>query len=118
MEIRTRRRASPPTLTGMLTAIGNGLGGDRSLTHRLSVAGFRAQNVAALFLGARTLVGLGPALLGPRARRVVGKAARPRALMTAALYWGGGHVLANRWLKRRTCARVGQITRRCRTRST
>jgi Flp pilus assembly protein TadB len=99
----------PGLLTGMLTAIGNGLGGDRSLTHRLSVAGFRVPNAAALFLSARTLVSLGPALL-VLVPAVSSGEALGRALMTAALYWSGGHVLANLWLKRRTRARVGQIT--------
>jgi tight adherence protein C len=94
----------------MLTAIGNGLGGDRSLTHRLSVAGFRVPNAAALFLGARKLVSLGPALL-VLVPAVSSGEALGRALMTAALYWSGGHLLANLWLKRRTRARVGQITR-------
>src|SRR5262249_2148474 len=56
------------------------------------------------------LGGRGPALLVPGPARVVGKPLG-RALMTAALYWGGGHVLANRRLRRRTRARVGQITR-------
>jgi len=101
----------------MLTAIGNGLGGDRSLTHRLSVEGFRVPNAAALFLGARTLVSLGPALL-VLVPAVSSGEALGRALMTAALYWSGGHVLPNLWLKRRTHGRVGQITRRCPTRST
>ena len=94
----------------MLTAIGNGLGGDRSLSHRLSVAGFRAPNAAALFLGARTLVSVGPALLVLVPAVSSGKPLG-RALMIAALYWAGGHLLANLWLKRRTRARVRQITR-------
>ena len=101
----------------MLTAIGNGLGGDRSLTHRLSVEGFRVPTAAVLFLGARTLVSLGPALL-VLVPAVSSGEALGRALMTAALYWSGGHVLPNLWLKRRTHGRVGQITRRCPTRST
>jgi tight adherence protein C len=94
----------------MLMAIGNGFGGDRSIAHRLSVAGFRAPNAAALFLGTRTLVSLVPALL-VLVPAVSSGEPLGRALMTAALYWGGGHVLANLWLKRRTRARVGQITR-------
>jgi tight adherence protein C len=103
--------AKRPGLLGrMLTAIGNGLGGDRSIAHRLSVAGFRAPNAAALFLGVRTLVSLGPALL-VLVPAVSSGNPLDRALMTAALYWGGGHMLANLWLKRRTRARVGQITR-------
>jgi tight adherence protein C len=94
----------------MLMAIGNGFGGDRSIAHRLSVAGFRAPHAAALFLGARTLVSLVPALL-VLVPAVSSGEPLGRALMIAALYWGGGHVLANGWLKRRTRARVGQITR-------
>lgn len=94
----------------MLTAIGNGLGGDRSIAHRLSVAGFRAPNAAALFLGARALLSVGPALLVLVPAVSSGKPLG-RALMTAALYWAGGHLIGNLWLKRRTRARVGQITR-------
>jgi hypothetical protein len=68
----------------MLTTIGNGLGGDRSLPHRPSVAGFRAPNAAALFLGARMLVGLGPALWS--SCQPCRRESRSAALMTAALY--------------------------------
>src|SRR5262245_41605081 len=94
----------------MLAAIGNGLGGDRSLSSRLSVAGFRGANAAAIFLGTRTLVSLVPALMVLVPAVSAGKPL-PNALMTAALYWGGGHMLANLWLKRRARARMGQVTR-------
>src|SRR5262245_11299741 len=64
MEIRTRRRASPLTPH-------RDVDGDREWSRRRSLAhpspvgggGFRVPNAAALFLGARTLVGLGPVLL-------------------------------------------------------
>src|SRR5262245_62090187 len=102
------KRSGP--LSRMLAAIGNGLGGERSISHRMSVAGFRAPNSASLFLGARTLVSVGPALL-VLVPAVSSGAPLGRALMTAALYWTGGHVLATRWLKRRIQKRVGEINR-------
>src|SRR5262245_32588450 len=94
----------------LLAAIGNGLGGDRSISHRLAVAGLRGANATALFLGARTLMSVGPALL---VLVPAVSSGRPidRALMTAALYWAGGHMLANLWLKRRARKRVLQITK-------
>jgi tight adherence protein C len=98
-------------LRRMVAGIGEyGLGGDRSLSHRLSVAGFRGANAVALFLGVRTLVSFGPALLMLVPAVSTGKPLA-RVLGTAALYWAGGHLLANLWLKRRARRRVQQITR-------
>src|SRR5262245_28638102 len=61
----TSRRAARPDRPGLigrgLAGIGQyGFGGDRSLSHRLSVAGFRGPNATALFLGTRTLISVGP----------------------------------------------------------
>ena len=122
---RVRQLAAPPTHTvqaaasggtrlgplgRLLAAIGSGLGGDRSISNRLAVAGLRGANATALFLGTRTLMSVGPALL---VLVPAVSSGRPldRALMMAALYWAGGHVLANLWLKRRARQRVQQITR-------
>ena len=95
------------------TVVGIGqysLGGDRSLSHRLSVAGFRGPNAAAVFLGVRTLLSVGPALLALVPAVSSGKPLA-NALVTSAIVWANGHVLANMWLKRRGRHRVGQITR-------
>jgi tight adherence protein C len=98
-------------LRQLVAGIGEyGFGGDRSLSHRLSVAGFRGANAVALFLGVRTLISFGPALLMLVPAVSTGKPL-PRVLATAALYWAGGHLLANLWLKRRARRRVEQITR-------
>jgi len=97
---------------GLLVAgIGNyAFGGDRSLSHRLSVAGYRGANATAIFLGTRTLISVGPALLMLVPAVSSGKPLG-RALMTAALAGLWGHLLANLWLKRRARSRVEQITK-------
>jgi tight adherence protein C len=94
----------------MLTGIGQyGPEGDRSLTRRLAVAGFRGPNASKVFLGARTLISVGPALLllvpSVSAGDPLG-----HALVVAIFVWLNGHALANYWLKRRARARAAQIT--------
>jgi tight adherence protein C len=108
---RTPRGQGTGLLGRIVARIGQyGFGGDRSLSHRLSVAGFRGANATALFLGVRTIISFGPALLvlvpAVSSGQPVG-----RAFMTAALYWTGGHLIANLWLKRRARQRVHQITK-------
>src|SRR5881296_589605 len=58
-------RGDRPGFIGpVLARIGKyGIGSDRALAERLSVAGIRAANAASHFLGARTVVSLAPALL-------------------------------------------------------
>ena len=92
----------------MLTGIGQyGPEGDRSLTRRLAVAGFRGPNASKVFLGARTLISVGPALLllvpSVSAGDPLG-----HALVVAIFVWLNGHALANYWLKRRARARAAQ----------
>src|SRR4029450_11751159 len=43
-------------LSRVLTTVGNGLGGDHSLTRRLSAAGLRGANAPAVFPGAAALL--------------------------------------------------------------
>src|SRR5262249_56420363 len=58
-----RREGSGP-LGRLVAAIGSySVGADSSLAQRLSVAGYRRANSAALFLGIRTLISVGPALI-------------------------------------------------------
>jgi tight adherence protein C len=95
----------------LLTTIGMYAGGnDRSLSHRLSVAGFRGPHVTAVFLGTRTLLSVAPALLtlvpAVSAGRPLGN-----ALLTAVLVWAAGHTLTNTWLKRRGRQRTQLITK-------
>jgi tight adherence protein C len=95
----------------MLAVLGQySLGGsENSLQQTLSVAGIRAGNAAALFLGVRTLLSFGPAVLILVVRISTGQPIG-RTLQLAALAWAAGHVLPNSWLKRRARRRVQQIT--------
>ncbi len=104
-------RAARPGLTARaLAQIGQyGPSGDRSLSQRLVVAGFRRANAPAVFLGVRTVLSLAPALLllvkGVSSGMPLGG-----ALATAGMVWLNGHVLANMLLKRRARTRANQIT--------
>jgi tight adherence protein C len=106
--VRRERRS----LVGQLVAtVGRyGIGGDRSISHRLSVAGFRGPNAAAYFLGVRTLLSIGPALLalvpGVSSGKPLGT-----TVLSALVAFVAGHQLANVWLKRRMRQRERQITR-------
>jgi tight adherence protein C len=107
---RVRRREGSGPLGRLVAAIGShSVGSDSSLAQRLSVAGYRRPNAAALFLGVRTLISVGPALMilvpAVSSGNPLGK-----ALATAAFLWFEGHMLPNLWLKRRARARVGKIT--------
>ena len=107
---RAARAGRPGLLRQLLAGVGKyGIGGDRSLPQRLSVAGMRAPTAPALFLGVRTVLSVGPALLFLVSRVSSG---RPlgQSLVLAALIWAGGHLLANLWLRRRARARVRHIT--------
>jgi tight adherence protein C len=107
---RVRRREDSGPLSRLVAAIGSyGVGADSSLAQRLSVAGFRRPNAAALFLGIRTLISVGPALL-VLVPAVSSGNPLGHALMTAGVLWFEGHLLPNLWLKRRTRARVAKIT--------
>ncbi len=80
-----------------------------SLTQTLSSAGFRRPNAMALFLGARTVLSFGPALLILVPWISTGK---PLAgtLWLAAIAWGIGHVGSNWWLRRRSRQRIQRLT--------
>jgi tight adherence protein C len=107
---RVHRREGSGPLGRLVAAIGSfGVGADSSLAHRLSVAGYRRANAAALFLGVRTLISVVPALL-VLVPAVSSGNPLGRALATAGFLWFEGHVLPNLWLKRRARARVAKIT--------
>jgi tight adherence protein C len=101
----------PAAMERLLAALGRlAIGGDDgSLGRTLSVADIRSANATLLFLGVRTLLSMGPALLilVPQV-----SAGRPlgRAFSLAALAWASGHVLVTVWLKRRARQRVHQIS--------
>jgi tight adherence protein C len=110
---RAPRKAGPrlPFVSAILTTIGQyGLGSDDgSLRQALSVAGFRGRNGTLLFVGARTLLSVGPALavlaMNAGAERPLG-----RAVLYAIGTFVYAHVLVNYWLKRRGRARMRQLT--------
>jgi tight adherence protein C len=107
---RVRRRTGSGPLGRLVAAIGSySIGGDSSLAQRLSVAGYRSPNAAALFLGVRTLISVGPALL-VLVPAVSSGNPLGRALLIAGFLWFEGHMLPNMWLKRRARARVAKIT--------
>ena len=110
---QARRQSGPrlPVISAILSTIGQyGLGSDDgSLRQALSVAGLRGRNGALLFVGARTLLSVGPALailaMNTASERPLGRAV---AIAIATFVWM--HVLVNYWLKRRGRTRMRQIT--------
>jgi tight adherence protein C len=106
-------RAAPRTgvFQHLLATLGRyGIGGsEQSVAQKLSYAGLRAQNAALLFLGARTLLSVGPVLLVLVPQVSAGKPLG-RSLFTAAGAWLLGHAIANHWLTRRARTRVRRIT--------
>jgi len=107
------RRSGPrlPIISAVLAAVGQyGLGSDDgTLRQALSIAGFRGRNGALLFLGARTILSVGPALailaMNAWSERPLG-----RAVFYAIGIFVYAHVLVNYWLKRRGRTRMRQIT--------
>jgi tight adherence protein C len=83
--------------------------GESRLAERLSAAGFRSQNAAALFLGTRTLLSFGPALVLLVPQVSSGKPLG-RTLLIAAMVWVLGHVGVNFILRRRAQRRIRRVT--------
>jgi len=104
---KTDAKRKPSILGRILAVLGQyGLGGDdASLQQTLSVAGLRGANAAALFLGVRTVLSVGPALLILVPHVAAG---RPlgRTLFFAASAFFLGHVLVNMFLRRRAKMRA------------
>lgn len=107
--------AKPREGTGLgqvLEAFGRiGFGqGDTSVAQRLSAAGYRSRNALTTFLGVRTLLSFGPALLIVIPRISSGKP------LDDTLYWAigcvaVGHLLPNYWLKSKANTRITQVQR-------
>jgi tight adherence protein C len=95
----------------VLAAVGQyGLGSDDgSLRQALSVAGFRGRNGALLFVGARTLLSVGPALAVLMMNVAAGRP-MSRSILFTAMTFAFMHVLVNYWLKRRGRKRMRAIT--------
>jgi tight adherence protein C len=100
-----------PIVSKLLAGVGRyGLGSDDgSLRQALSVAGYRGRNATLLFVGARTILSIGPALaflvMSVMSDRPFG-----RAMMMALGAFVYSHVLVNYWLKRRGRNRMRAIT--------
>jgi tight adherence protein C len=90
-----------------LTAVGKfGFGGDdQSLTGMLAVAGIRTPNAALFFLGLRTLLSFGPALLVLVRQVTVGTPAT-LAIGQATFAWILGHTACNVMLRQRARKRA------------
>src|SRR5262249_40368776 len=89
---RVRRHEGCGRLGRLVAAIGShSVGADSSPAQRLSVAGYRRANAAALFLGVRTLISVVPALVVLVPAVSSGKPLG-RALGTAGLLWLEGHL--------------------------
>jgi tight adherence protein C len=105
-----RKQAEAPAflwLSNLLAGIGKfGFGGDeKSLSNMLSVAGYRGPNATVLFLGVRTIVSFGPAIL-----LIITQIAAGKPLSTALLYAFFallfGHALCNYMMRRRARKRI------------
>jgi tight adherence protein C len=109
-----RTAGEPPLVLRMLrrgvTTLGQfGFGGDEhDLTGMLAVAGIRTPNAAFFFLGMRTILSFGPALL-LLVRQVANDAPTSIALLQALGVWVVGHSLCNFLLRQRAKARVHAI---------
>jgi tight adherence protein C len=97
-------------LRRLLTAIGQfGFGGDeKSLAGMLAVAGMRSPGAVFFFVGIRTLLSFGPALI-LLIRQIANDAPTPVALGQAAFAWMVGHALCNFVLRQRAKARAHAI---------
>jgi tight adherence protein C len=105
-----RRSAGPGFLKRVLAVLGQyGLGGDdNSLAQSLSIAGIRSRNAAMLFVGTRTLVSVGPALVVLVSQVSAGRPVG-RSVLIAFVVWAYAHVVVNYWLKRRARRRMRAI---------
>lgn len=107
----TKRGLRLPFVSSLLAKIGQyGLGSDDgSLGQALSIAGFRGRGGATLFVGARTVLSVGPALaflmINVWKDRPLG-----RAILLALVVFVLMHVVVNYWLKRRGRNRMRAIT--------
>jgi len=108
---REAAKPQPGLLTHGLAALGRyGVAGsESSVAQRLSYAGIRGPSSVMLFLGIRTLLSFGPALVALVPRVSSGQALAP-SLFMAVLVWGMGHTLVNLALRQRIVRRIRQIT--------
>ena len=107
--VKPRREGLGP-IGRVLNAIGSLTAGnnDKSLTKLLTTAGYRGQSALFVFVGARTLLSLVPALayLVPRISRGEPFA---KTMAFALVIWGVGHILCMTMLRRRSRRRILQV---------
>jgi tight adherence protein C len=109
-EAKARKRG--PSLGARLLAVLGTYsfgGSENSLSQRLSYAGIRGPRAVVLFLGIRTLLSFGPALVVLVPRISTGKPLG-YSLLLAGMAWACGHVLVNLWLRVKVTRRVQEIT--------
>ncbi len=107
-------RPAPVTRGGRVARLLAGIGSfgfarsEQALAQTLSAAGLRGPHAVPIFLGARTVVSLGPALLilVPQLSR-----GRPvgQTLWLAFVCWATGLLAANLWLRRRARVRTQRV---------
>lgn len=78
------------------------------LSRKLSSAGYRRPNAAAIFLGLRTMVSFGPAFVVLVPRLTTGDRVL-NAVWTALAVWAFGHVAANYMLRRKSNQRIQKL---------
>lgn len=111
--VRQPTRRSPLIVRGLRRAVMTlgqfGFGGDeKSLSGMLSVAGIRTPNAAFFFLGLRTLLSFGPALV-LLVRQVTNGVPTSIALLQAFVVWAVGHSFCNFLLRHRAKSRAHAI---------
>jgi tight adherence protein C len=108
---RELARSEPGVVSKVVANVGQyGIArGDSALAQRLSAAGFRGPNASRLFLGVRTIVSFGPALLVLVPQISSGKPIG-KSLWLALVLWGIGHLGSNLWLRWRAQRRTRQIS--------
>ena len=85
------------------------VGNEHALQRRLRVAGFRGNAAVRLFLGVRTMVSFGPALLVLVPRVSSGEPVA-HTLGIAAGVFAFGHLACNFWLRRRSGQRIHRLS--------
>jgi len=101
----------PGFLSSVLTTLGQFAlrRNEKSLSFQLGTAGLRGPSALPVFLGARTLVSIGPALLMLLPQLSSGEPLFG-VLWKVGLVWAVGHFGANYWLQQKSQARMRQIT--------
>ena len=109
-EAKSKKGTGPSLTSRLLALLGSySFGGSQnSLVKRLSYAGIRGPRSAVVFLGVRTLLSFGPALVIVVPRITSGRPVG-YALFMALLVWAWGHVVLNLWLRAKGARRMREI---------